>query len=79
MANITVYTTPSCPYCQMVKSFLEERDVEFEEIDVSMDRESAKKMVQKSGQMGVPQTEINDKIIVGFDKQALEEEIQNLE
>lgn len=78
MTKIKVYSTPTCPYCTMVKDYLKEKGVEFEEVNVAADREAAKKMIEKSGQMGVPQIEINDKIIVGFNKPALEEEIAKL-
>ncbi|MDP7078805.1 MAG: glutaredoxin family protein [Candidatus Undinarchaeales archaeon] len=78
MADITVYSTPTCPYCKMVKAFLNEKGVEFKDIDVSTDRDAGKTMIEKSGQMGVPQIEINDKIIVGFNKEALERELESV-
>lgn len=78
MAKIKVYSTPTCPYCRMVKSFLKEKGVDFEDIDVSLDSKAAEEMIQKSGQMGVPQIEINEKIIVGFDKEAIERELSNV-
>jgi len=78
MEDIIVYSTPTCPYCKMVKAFLNEKGVEFKDIDVSADRDAAKKMIDKSGQMGVPQIEINDKIIVGFNKEALERELESV-
>lgn len=74
--NVKVYTTPTCPYCHMVKQFLKQHNVEFEEVDVSKDVKRAEELVKKSGQMGVPVTEIDGKIIVGFDKDALEEAIK---
>jgi glutaredoxin len=37
-------------------------------VDVSVDQKAAEEMVRKSGQQGVPQTDINGEIIVGFDK-----------
>ena len=76
--KIKVYSTPFCPYCSMVKDFLKKKGVEFEDIDVSIDQETARKMIEKSGSMGVPQIEINDKIIVGFDQNAIERELQNV-
>ncbi|MBI5347515.1 MAG: glutathione S-transferase N-terminal domain-containing protein [Candidatus Aenigmarchaeota archaeon] len=75
MAKVIVYSTPTCPYCYMVKDYLKEKGVSFEEIDVSRDREAAKHMIKKSGQMSVPQIEINGKIIVGFNKAAMEKEL----
>ena len=78
MTKVIVYSTPHCPYCTMVKNFLKEKGVEFLEKDVSEDSEAAKEMVKKSGNLGVPQTEINGKIIVGFDRIALEEELEGI-
>jgi glutaredoxin-like YruB-family protein len=71
MANVTVYTTPTCPYCKMTKEFLREKNVEYTEIDVSADQAKAKEMIDKSGQMGVPVIDVDGKIIVGFDKKEL--------
>ena len=78
MTKVIVYSTPHCPYCTMVKNFLKEKGVEFLEKDVLEDSEAAKEMVKKSGNLGVPQTEINGKIIVGFDRIALEEELEDI-
>lgn len=66
--KVTVYSTPTCPWCVRVKDFLKEHKVEFKDIDVSTDHDAAHKMIEKSGQTGVPVIEIDDKIIVGFDK-----------
>lgn len=68
MANVTIYTTATCPYCKMAKEYMQEKGVEYTEVDVSTDQEAAAKMVEKSGQMGVPVIEVGEKIIVGFDK-----------
>ncbi len=76
MEAIKVYSTPTCPYCHLLKDFLRQRNVRFEDIDVSSDHEAAHYMIQKSGQMGVPQIEINGRIIVGFDKEAIEKELK---
>lgn len=69
--KVKVYSTHSCPYCIMLKEFLNANKIKFEEIDVSKDHKKAKEMIEKSGQMGVPVTEIDGKIIVGFDKEAI--------
>jgi glutaredoxin-like YruB-family protein len=74
--TIKVYSTKTCPWCVRLKEFLKEKGVQFEEIDVSVDQEAAKEMMEKSGQMGVPQIEINGKMIVGFDKEKIEEELE---
>ncbi len=71
--NITLYTTPTCPYCKLMKDFLRERSLPFTEIDVANDTAAANEMVKMSGQMGVPVIKIEDQIIVGWNKSALEE------
>jgi glutaredoxin-like YruB-family protein len=73
MAEIKVYTTSTCPWCTVVKDFLAKHDQEFTEVDVGTDQRAATEMVAKSGQMGVPQIEIDGKIIVGFDEPAIRE------
>ena len=75
MTEVKVYSTPTCPWCVKVKEFLKEKKVDFEDIDVSENQEAAQEMIKKSGQMGVPQIEINGKIIVGFDQEAIETEL----
>jgi len=66
--KITVYSTPSCPYCVQAKNFLKEKGFKYKDIDVSMDRAKAEEMIEKSGQMGVPVIDIDGEIIVGFNK-----------
>ena len=72
MANVKVYSTPTCPWCVKAKEFLKENNIDFEDIDVSKNPDQAEEMVRKSGQRGVPVVEIDDKVIVGFDKAAIE-------
>jgi len=68
---IKVYSTPSCPYCFTLKEFLKEKNISFDDIDVSKDQAAAEEMIKKSGQMGVPVVEIDGEIIVGFDKEKI--------
>ena len=70
MANnvVKVYTTPSCPYCNMLKNYLRARGIKFTDYDVSRDQEKAMEMVRISGQMGVPVAVINGKVVIGFNK-----------
>ena len=69
--TIIVYSTPSCPYCQLVKEFLYNHNIPFEDVDVSQNQEAAQEMVMKSGQTGVPVIDIEGTIIVGFDEAAI--------
>ena len=75
MAKVTIYSTPTCTYCQVAKQFFGENKVEFEEFDVAADNTKLQEMVEKSGQMGVPVIEIDDQIIVGFDEGRVREMI----
>ncbi|MFH1721779.1 MAG: glutaredoxin domain-containing protein [Candidatus Altiarchaeota archaeon] len=71
--KVKVYSTPTCPYCKMAKAYLEENNIGFDDINVAEDQKAAQEMVDRSGQMGVPQLLIGDKVIVGFDKDAINE------
>ncbi len=71
--TVKVYSTPTCPYCKLTKEFLKEKNIAFSDIDVSADPAMANEMVKKSGQMGVQVIDIDGKIIVGWNKGALEE------
>jgi glutaredoxin-like YruB-family protein len=66
--HVTVYTTPSCSWCTTLKTYLDQQGVNYREVDVASDTAAAEAMVKKSGQQGVPQTEIRGQMIVGFDK-----------
>ncbi|MDH4239563.1 MAG: PDZ domain-containing protein [Phycisphaerae bacterium] len=71
--DVIVYTSPTCPYCTMVKDFLSQRGISFEERDVSRDSSYAQELVRSTGQMGVPVTIINGQVVVGFDRGRLEQ------
>jgi len=73
MTKVTVYSTKNCPYCRMAKAFLEKYGVPYDSIDVGADAEAAQKMVDLSGQRGVPVIMVGDEVIVGFDAQRLNE------
>jgi len=66
--QVTVYTTPSCSWCTTLKTYLNLQQVRYREINVAADTTAAEAMFKRSGQQGVPQTEINGQMIVGFDK-----------
>lgn len=65
---IKIYSTPSCVYCKTLKEYLKRNNKEFTDVDVSQDEKELQHMIQISGQMGVPVVEIDDTVIVGFDK-----------
>ncbi|KND50503.1 MAG: glutaredoxin-like protein, YruB-family [Parcubacteria bacterium C7867-007] len=69
--NITIYSTPTCHFCQMAKEFLTEHSIPYTEHNVASDLEKRQEMIEKSGQMGVPVIMVGDDLIVGFDKEKL--------
>ncbi len=71
--TVTIYTTPTCHFCQMSKEFFKENNVAYTEYNVATDMEKRQEMIDKSGQMGVPVVFIGDDMIVGFDKKRFEE------
>ena len=73
---VTVYTTPSCKFCNKVKKYLKENRVTFREYNIAKDKRRADEMVKKSGQMGVPVLDVHGKIIVGFDVSQIEKALR---
>lgn len=69
---VTIYTTPACGYCRVAKDYFRQNRVPFTEYDVSADQRKAEEMVRKSGQMGVPVIDVNGRVIVGFNRPAID-------
>lgn len=70
--KIKVYGVPTCPFCKRTKEFLKDKGFDFEDLDVSVNQDLAKEIIEKSGQMSVPVIEIDGEIIIGFDKERIE-------
>ncbi len=70
--NVVVYSTPTCPYCGLVKTYLKEKGVQFSDYDVSADKEKAHEMLAKSRQRGVPVIDVDGMIVVGFDRRKID-------
>ncbi len=68
MSTVTIYSTPSCHFCHMAKDFFKEKNVEFTDFNVAEDNTKRQEMIQKSGQMGVPVIQIDNNLIIGFNK-----------
>lgn len=79
--KITVYSTTTCPYCVMLKRWLDEKKIEYTDYMVDKNPIAAQVMVQQSGQMGVPFSMVEhedgtvDKIL-GFDRTRFEAVLQ---
>lgn len=76
LEKVKLYSTKSCPYCKMEKSWLEGQKIAFEEVYVDLNREEAERLVLQTGQMGVPVTEFvydeaEPEYVIGFDRERL--------
>jgi glutaredoxin-like YruB-family protein len=69
--RVTVYSTPTCSFCNKLKAYFNKHGVRYTDINVAANQQAAMEMARKSGQRGVPQTEIDGQIIVGFDTRKL--------
>jgi glutaredoxin 3 len=68
MNPVTIYSTPTCGWCDVAKKYFGEHNVPFVVKDVSLDRQALQEMIGKTQQMGVPVIDINGTAIVGFNK-----------
>ena len=76
MANVVIYSTPTCAFCKIAKEYFTENKVKYTEHDVAADQEKAQEMINKSGQMGVPVILITpengeEQMVIGFDKEKI--------
>lgn len=76
MAKATVYTTTTCPYCTMMTDYLTEQNIPYEEINVQEDVKAQRKLIAETGEMGVPQTKLNDKWILGLNPAEIQEALK---
>ena len=70
--TVIVYSGPGCPACGRLKAYLRQHGVRFREVNIAEDRHAAEQLVRRSGQMAVPQTDINGRLVVGFDQSKLD-------
>lgn len=71
--TVKIYTTSTCVYCKGAKEYFEKKGINYEEINLSEHPDRIQEMIQISGQMGVPVILIDDRIIIGFNRGAIDE------
>ena len=71
MKKISIYSTPTCTYCNMAKDFFKKNKLAYTEYNVASDAAKRSEMIEKSGQMGVPVIDVDGQIVVGFDKSTI--------
>lgn len=68
MKEVRVYSTLVCPYCIRAKLLLAERGIAYEEIDVTLDHDKRRWLVERTGRRTVPQIFVGDESIGGFEE-----------
>ncbi len=66
MAEVVVYSSPTCPDCQALKTYLKEKGISFVEKDVSSDANARQELASKYGRLATPTIVIDGKVFVGF-------------
>jgi glutaredoxin-like YruB-family protein len=70
--RVIVYSGPGCPACGSAKAYLRRQGISFREVDIARDQHAAQSLVRRSGQMAVPQIDIDGHLIVGFDREKID-------
>jgi glutaredoxin 3 len=71
MADIVVYTTDPCSFCERVKQLLKARNVEYTEINLARDPAGRAELVSRTGMMSFPQVVIRGEVLGGFQETLL--------
>jgi len=72
---IKVYSTPTCPWCRKAKSYFNENNIQFQDINVAGDKEKLQEMITLTSQRGVPVIVIGDEVMVGFNQGKIEKSL----
>ncbi|MBT3916370.1 MAG: glutaredoxin 3 [Rhodospirillaceae bacterium] len=68
MAKVEIYTSPFCGFCYRAKGLLENKGVDFDEIDITFHPSRHSEMLGRAnGQRTVPQIFVDDKHVGGCD------------
>lgn len=68
--KVMIYTSTTCPYCEMAKDYFKTKGIKYEEMSTT-EPENRKTLVSM-GIRGVPAIFIGDKHVVGFDAEEIE-------
>ncbi len=76
MKKVSIYSTPTCHFCNLAKEYFKEHNVSYEEFNVATDLEKRREMIMKSNQMGVPVIDIDGDVVVGFNQNQIAEMLE---
>lgn len=80
--TVTIYTSPICHFCHLLKDWLADNKIKFVEKDVSLSDEARNELLKKSNQLGVPVTVIKDlktgkeTVVIGFVQERIEKALK---
>ena len=74
--NITVFTTSQCVYCHMVKKYLDDKKIFYNEVNLDDQPDRSQEAINLSGSMTVPVTLVTQHddsrhVVVGFNLSSL--------
>ena len=75
---IKLYSSDQCVWCQRLKSYLDSKNISYRELNVCSEQNAAD-LYRLSGQNAVPVTVIGNTVIVGFDKTAIDRELEKIQ
>ncbi|AKA68866.1 glutaredoxin domain-containing protein [Clostridium scatologenes] len=70
---VKVYSMSDCPWCKKAKTYLSTKGIDYIDINVEKDIAGRKELLEISKQQNVPTININGNIVVGFDKDKIDE------
>lgn len=71
--RVVMFSTPTCTFCKQAKRYFKENRIRFKDVDVSRDVAAMRDMQRKTGgNTGVPVILINNRPIVGFDRNKID-------
>ena len=73
---VTIYTTPTCAFCHALKEYLHDKKIKFTEKDLTKSEVDQKWVLDNTGQLATPVSNINGTIIVGFDKSKIDKALE---
>ena len=70
--TVQIYTTPTCSWCEKLRTWLKKKNISFIEHDITESDKARDEALEKSSQLGVPVIDVDGKIITGFHEKELE-------
>lgn len=73
--QVKIFTTPTCPYCQLAKKFLDDHGVKYQEFNIIEDKAAREEMKNKCRSLAVPTICFDDEVIIGFNEAELKKKL----